>query len=87
LAAESRFIPTARVFVDRSLFDGFVDRRESERQEFFCFFPIFIVNGCSYGFDACSQDGLIFSVDQIAAEGSSPLPYGRLVLCHFLLLD
>ena len=63
--------------MDRSFFNRFVYRGKSLREEFFCFFAIFIYNSRSYGFYARSQNRLVFSVDQVAAKGSSLLPYRR----------
>jgi hypothetical protein len=87
LAAQSGFIPIPRVFMDRSLLNGFIDRGECFGQELFRLFPIFVIDGCPYSFNACPQDRLILSVDQIAALGSSLLPYCRHVYCHFSLLE
>jgi hypothetical protein len=47
MAAKPGFISAPRIFVDRSFFYGFVDRRECFGQEFFCLFPVFIVDGSS----------------------------------------
>jgi hypothetical protein len=73
--------------MDRSLLDGFIDRGECFGQEFFCFFTILAIDGRSDGFNACSKDRLVLSVDQIAAMGSSFLPYCRHMYCHFSLLE
>ena len=73
--------------MDSSLLDGFIDCGECFGQKLFRLLTILAIDGCSYGFNACSQDRLVLSVDQIAAMGSSLLPDCRHVYCHFSLLE
>jgi hypothetical protein len=86
MAAKPGFIPISCFSVDSSFFDGFVDDGKCLRKQFFRFFAIFVCDGRSYGFYACPQNRLVFSVDQVAAQSSSLLLDYRLVLSHFFLL-
>ena len=73
LPAQSGFIPSTCIFMDRSLFDRYVYCGKCLGKEFFGFFAVLVCDRCSYGFYACPQDRFVSPVDQVPPKGSFPL--------------